>query len=126
MTALEESVKPEATASPLSFEERLAVNYDAYWAISKAIGVKPAGLGAILFMVGCEEESFIDKYRFAPLRDPAGWWGELGVAEHIIGNYEESEGAFDKALQIEPDYFAKRPIQKRIAEAARARRPLTP
>lgn len=125
LLALEEKSQQSATAPALTLEETLAVNYDAYWAVKKTLGVTSPGMAALLSMVGCEKESS-DEFRAHDIGKSSAFWGELGVAAHVLRKYEESVRAFDQAVRLEPDYFATKPLQKRIAEAARAGRPLQP
>ncbi len=125
LVAFGEGSKRDSAESALSWEEQFAVNYDAFWAIRQTIGVTPHGLAGLLFLVGCIEQS-LDLYHSADMRGSAILWGQKGITDHIIGNYEESERAFNEALRLESDYFATRPVQDRIAEAARTRQSLSP
>lgn len=127
LTALEEPSKSRASTSKLRPEERLAVNYDAYWTLKKAFGLEPAGLAAILWMVGCKVDAR-KQYRLAAsgIRNEAVSWGQLGVAAHLLRRYEESEQAFSEAIRLDPNYFDMKPVQKEIAEASRSKRPLVP
>jgi len=52
-----------------------------------------------------------------------GAWASLGVAFNQIGNYAESQRAFERVVVLEPAYFNEaRAIQKLIFEASVARR----
>jgi tetratricopeptide (TPR) repeat protein len=97
--------------------------YDGISTFVRDYKVGYAALGIVLGRVGLWEEAsqaFLKAAKKKP--NSAGTWGNLGVAEHVLGNYKQSENTFQKALKLEPGYFDARPMQKKIAENSRKNR----
>jgi hypothetical protein len=53
-------------------------------------------------------------------------WASLGIWAHFAGQYNESVHAFERALSMEPDYFERRPDDRKLLEASRQKRPYRP
>ena len=53
--------------------------------------------------------------------DP-GPWIELGVLTHFLGDYAASVRSLERARELDPEYFARRPFEVSVLEASRAGR----
>jgi tetratricopeptide (TPR) repeat protein len=119
-----EILKPDVK---LSAEENLAVEYDARSFVVLVLRQGRGEYGVVLGKVGRWKEA-VDQFTEVVRNNPSstGAWGNLGVAEHARGNYNNGAQAFEKALTVDPSYFENRKLQQKIWEASKDGRAVIP
>jgi hypothetical protein len=122
-----------------TIEEQLALEYDMgvvakAFAVSSGHPINQEQLGVVLGRVGLWEEALRAFYeglktgRHVVFRGKKhvipepGMWGAVGVAAHVLGRYDGSVLAFDKAVALDATYFDTRKIQRKIREASHSGR----
>lgn len=100
---------PEAVAAHRERVRLLPDDAEAHWRLGDAL----------LFGLALPSEAL------APLReavrlkpDGAGAYGSLGTALATLGQYAEAVAAFERAQEIDPQFFTHRPAARRIYDAA--------
>jgi tetratricopeptide (TPR) repeat protein len=120
MSALKEGgcKKAEIYNPSSASEQMLAIEYDVAWVISAKLGAYP-DLGCVLGKVGRWNEA-VEAFKAASTSNPqsADIMGNIGVAAHVVGRFEESIEYYRKAKSLESDYFKKKAQQKRIFNAS--------
>jgi tetratricopeptide (TPR) repeat protein len=119
-----ELYKPKGT---FSAEQNLAIEYDVAALVVKTSDDGLETYGIVLGKVGRWNESMEAFKKACGInKNAAGMWGNLGVAQHAIGNYGESAKSFEQATVIAPSYFNSRPNQKMVWQASKNGRTVTP
>lgn len=117
LKALQERAKGKLYETEKSFsaEQNLAIEYDVVSFSMKKTDKNSWEYGIVLGKVGRWIESVDALKRSIEIAPKfAGSWGNLGVAEHALGNFEASAYSFNKAMEIDPQYFANKPNQNKI------------
>lgn len=121
LTALKEGgcEKAEVYSASSTREDMLPIEYDGEWAFNSVIGARP-DLGCLLGRLGRWKEA-LDAFRAASIDSnpqSAETMGNVGVAAHVAGRFQESTEYFKKAKTLEPGYFTKKIKQKKIFRAS--------
>lgn len=113
-------------------EENLAIDYDAMAFVAARVSGRSSRYGIVLGRVGRWKEA-AEAFKKADPADeiagpdaPSGFQGNLGVAQHALGNYAESVSSFNNALSNDSAYFESRPNQLRIFQVSKEGRALAP
>jgi tetratricopeptide (TPR) repeat protein len=130
--ALREGDRTYEPTQQFRAEANIAIDYDAMAFVAQRFSGRSSRYGIVLGRVGRWRES-IEAFQEAnpddELADPeasSGLPGNIGVAQHALGNYAESVSSFEKALSLNATYLDSRPNQMKIFLAAKEGKALVP